>query len=216
MTHRSAFHRASFGAASCRVRKTALRAFAVASMLALGTTSLPACAGSSKSVKVTPTTPEQERVFEHGVDFVAALEGLEGRWREDWDRDLQLRVGGSDYIGIVHIDTLLTETNPEQRVSHTLNGSVERSLLGDARDVQLRVSEGQPGFPTIHDNLQRIESRDFIVYVKWFLDGDGDRAAHFHLSPASDVIISETERSVGLRSRGDKPAAQERVVVHNN
>ncbi|HEX6239362.1 MAG TPA: hypothetical protein VFZ61_00655, partial [Polyangiales bacterium] len=102
---------------------------------------------------------------------------------------------------------------------HTLNASIERSLFGEAKDLQLRVSEGQPGFPTVHDNLQRVESRDFVVYVKWYLDGDGDRSAHFHLSPASDVIVAETERSVALRGSapgGDKPVAQERVVVHNN
>jgi hypothetical protein len=194
------------------------RWLALAGALLLSAGSLAACAGTAKNVKVTPTTAEQERVFDHGVDFVAALEGLEGRWREDWDRDLQERIGGADYIGVVHIDTLLTETNPEQRVTHGLNASVERSLYGEAKDLQLRVSEGQPGFATVHDNLQRVESRDFVVYVKWYRDADGDRAAHFHLSPASDVIVAETERGVGLRSTagGDKPAAQERVIVHNN
>jgi hypothetical protein len=175
-----------------------------------------ACGGAAKPASVTPTTPEQERVFEHGVDFVAALEGLEGRWRDDWDRDLQLRVGGADFIGIVLINTLLTETDPEQRVTHRLVASIKRSLYGQAKDVELRVSEGQPGFTTVHDNLQRIESREFLVYVKWYVDADGERAAHFHLSPASEVIVTETERSVTLRSGGETPQPQERVVVHNN
>ena len=181
-----------------------------------GALAVAGCGGASKQTKVTPTTAEQERVFEHGVDFVAALEGLEGRWREDWDRDLSERLNGADFVGIILVNTLLTETNPEQRVTHRLVASIKRELYGSARDLELRVSEGQVGFPTIHDNLQRIESREFVVYVKWYVDTDGDRAAHFHLSPASEVIVAETERGLAQRSKGETPHAQERVIVHNN
>jgi hypothetical protein len=177
---------------------------------------LNACGGAAKQTKVTPTTPEQERVFEHGVDFVATLEGLEGRWREGWDRDLYERVGGADYIGVVHIDAVLTGTDPEQRITHRLGTRIKRSLHGDTKELQLRVREGQPGFGSVHDNLQRIQARDFVAYVKWYVDSDGERAAHFHLSPASEAIVTETERAVALRGKGVSTPPKERVVVHNN
>ena len=183
--------------------------------LTLGTLAgLTACAGADKPVKVTPITPEQERVFDHGVDFVAALQGLEGRWREDWDRDLHERVGGADYIGVVHIETLLTETDPAQRVTHRLRSRTKRSLFREAKDPQLKVSEGQPGFGTVHDNLQRVQARDFVVYLKWYVDDVGEPSAHFHLSPASEAIVAETERAVAMRQRGEKPPPK--VVVHTN
>lgn len=178
---------------------------------------LVACGGKPPpSVQYTPVTPEQERVFEHGVDFVAALEGLEGRWRDDWDRDLQERVAGADFIGTVSVKTLLTETDPEQRVTHRLVGTVERTLIGDAgKEIDLRVREGQPGFPTVHDNLQRIQDRSFVAFVKWYRDDVGERAAHFHLSPASDVIVSQTESTVALKKQA-QPGSGERVIVHTN
>lgn len=179
---------------------------------------LAACGGPKQKVTYTPATPEQERVFEHGVDFVAALEGLEGRWRDDYDRDLQERVAGADFIGVVKVGTMLTETDPEQRVTHRLVGGVKRTLAGtDLKDLELRVREGQVGFPTIHDNLQRIEQREFVVFVKWYQDDQGERAAHFHLSPASEQIVSATESSAMLAQKaptGSAPA--ERTVVHNN
>jgi hypothetical protein len=177
-----------------------------------------ACGGKPPpATEYAAATPEQERVFEHGVDFVAALEGLEGRWRDDWDRDLQARVSGADFIGTVKVKTLLTETDPEQRVTHRLVASVERSISGkaDDKELELRVREGQVGFLTVHENLKRIQSRDFVAYVKWYRDDVGARAAHFHLSPASDVIVGETERTVGLKKAGAE-AANERVIVHTN
>lgn len=175
------------------------------------------CGGASRNVQYAPMTAEQQRVFDHGVDFVAALEGLEGRWREEWDRDLAERAGGADYIGIIGVHSLLTETDPEQRVTHRLVADVQRSLYGDpGKDLELRVTEGQPGFTSVHENLPRIESREFVVYVKWYRDEDGERAAHFHLSPASDVIIRETETAVSLRGTSGSEGPEERVVVHNN
>jgi hypothetical protein len=176
-----------------------------------------ACGGkSSANVEYAQATPEQERAFEHGVDFVAALEGLEGRWRDDWDRDLQTRVAGADFIGTIRVKTLLTETDPEQRVTHRLVGTVERTLSGNAeKEIELRVREGQPGFPTVHDNLQRIQDRDFVAFVKWYRDDVGERAAHFHLSPASDVIVSQTESTVALRKKAPSGSG-EQVIVHTN
>lgn len=185
----------------------------VASVLLAG-----ACgAKAPANVEYTQATPEQERVFDHGVDFVAALEGLEGRWRDDWDRDLQERVAGADFIGTIKVKTLLTETDPEQRVTHRLVGHVARTLSGKADgELELRVREGQPGFQTVHDNLQRIQDRDFVAFVKWYRDDVGERAAHFHLSPASDVIVSETESTVAIKKKAPSSGSGEQVIVHTN
>jgi hypothetical protein len=186
-------------------------------VLALLVALTTACGGSGPKVAYTPVTPEQERVFGHGVDFVAALEGLEGKWREDYDRDLQERVAGADFIGVVRVGTLLTETDPEQRVTHRLVGPVKRTIAGqELKELELRVREGQSGFPTIHDNLQRIDSREFVVFVKWYLDDQGERAAHFHLSPASEQIVAATESTTILAKKAPSQNSAERTIVHNN
>jgi hypothetical protein len=211
--------RADSRASTRRLFQFSARSSALCAVLALMPCTLlglGACAGADKPVKVTPITPAQERVFDHGVDFVAALQGLEGRWREDWDRDLHERVGGADFIGVVHIDAILTETDPAQRVTHRLRSRTKRAMWREAKDPQLKVSEGQPGFGTVHDNLQRIEARDFVVYLKWYVDEDGEPSAHFHMSPASEVIVGETERAVAMRERGENITPKERVVVHTN
>ena len=177
-----------------------------------------ACGGrSSANVQYTASSPEQERAFEHGVDFIAALEGIEGRWRNDWEHDLQVRVASADFIGTVKVKTLLTETDPEQRVTHRLVGTVERTLSGDAgKEVELRVREGQLGFATVHDNLQRIQDRSFVAFVKWYRDDAGEKAAHFHLSPASEAIITQTERTVAIKGKVPQSSTGERVIVHTN
>ena len=178
---------------------------------------LAACGGGAQTINYTPSTPEQLRVFDHGVDFVAALEGLEGRWRQDWDRDLQERVGGADYIGVVRIETLLSETDPEQVVTHRLVGRVQRTILGDAdKTVELRVREDEVGFPTIHDNVSRIQAKEFLLFAKWFADDNGQRAAHFHMAPASEAVVSEAEKIVGLRKRESTDAQGGRTIVHTN
>lgn len=179
---------------------------------------LAACGGSSPKPTYAPVTPEQERVFEHGVDFVAALEGLEGRWRDDYEKDLQERVAGADFIGVVKVVTMLTETDPEQRVTYRLVGSIKRTLAGqELKELELRVREGQGGFPTIQENLQRIEQREFVVFAKWYEDDHGERAAHFHLSPASEQIVSATESSVMLAKKAPvNTAPGTRTIVHTN
>lgn len=201
-----------------QVRFCARIAAALLAVSCVGALPLAACGGANKKAPITPTTPEQLRVFEHGVDFVAALEGIEGRWRDDWDRELQERVGSADFIGTVHIETLLTETDPEQTVTHRLVARVTRTILGDGgKTVELRVREGEVGFPTIHDNVARIQARDFLAYVKWFKDDAGDRAAHFHLSPASEPVISETERVIGMRKGGATDEADGgRTIVYTH
>ena len=180
---------------------------------------LVACGGAAKKkTNYVEATPEQLRVFEHGVDFVAALEGIEGRWRDDWDRELQERIGAADFIGTVLIETLLTETDPEQVVTHRLVGRVTRTIMGEAdKTLELRVREGELGFPTVHDNVTRIQAREFLAYVKWYRDDAGERAAHFHLSPASEPIVAETEKVVGLRKEGaDKQHEGERTIVYTH
>jgi hypothetical protein len=167
-------------------------------------------------VSAAPLTAEAARAFDHGVDFVAALGGLEGRWRSEYDADLDQRAGTADLIAIVTIDTVHSDTDPEQRVNHRLVGPVTRVIYGsEVKELELTSHEDDPGYDTVHDSVARFPQQSFIAYVKWYRDVDGSRAAHFHLSPAAEEIISQTESRVALRD-GAKPTSGEQVIVHNN
>jgi hypothetical protein len=136
-------------------------------------------------------TPEEARLFEHGVDFIGRLSGLEGKWRTDWDHDLAERVKGADLIAIVNLRSSRTDRDPEQRVTHHFYGDVERALRGTppAKPIDLEVNQGEPGFASVNNNLIRLQGARVLVYVRWYRDETGGLANHFHLSPASDEVV---------------------------
>jgi hypothetical protein len=171
-----------------------------------------ACGGASRPV-VAPLTESQQRAFDNGVDFVASLEGLEGRWRDDWDRDLSERVGAADVIALVTVQTLRTDTDPQQRVTYRLLAHVDRAMVGAPRgdELALAASPDEPGFSTIHDNPARVTDKQFIVYVRPGPNGD-----RWHLSHATDSVLTETERKITELQRAPKKTDGERVIVHTN
>ncbi len=176
-------------------------------------------ASQAKDVATTPLTADEARVYEHGVDFIATLGGLEGRWRDDWDKDLDIRIGSADAIAIVTVKTVRTDTDPEQRVTHRLFATVDRKILGElpGKEIELAVREGAPGFMSVNDNLARLQSQPFVAYLKWYEEDGGRTAAHWHLSPASSEIVAETEHDAALRRGGQGDGKTPgRVVVHNN
>lgn len=178
---------------------------------------LQGCATTTTGgVSKAPLTADEARAFEHGVDFIATLGGLEGRWRDEWDKDLNVRIGSADAIAIVTVKTQRTDIDPQQRVTHRLFAAVDRVLLGETRgnEIELSVREGVPGFMSVNDNLARIQGQAFVAYLKWYQEEGGRVSAHWHLSPASSEIVTETEHTAGIRRADGKPKS--RVIVHNN
>lgn len=171
------------------------------------------CAGKAPEAQTRPPlTEDQTKSFEDGVDFVASLEGIEGRWRDDWDKDLDVRVGSADLIALVTIRTLRTDTDPEQRVTHRLLARVERELVGDAEaEIELAVHSDARGFTSVHENLGRLSDQPFIAYVK-----RGPDKLHWHLSPASEPVVTETESRISARRSGAGGEGAQRVTVHQN
>lgn len=172
-----------------------------------------ACGGAKAPTPSMPLTESQERAFDNGVDFIASLEGLEGRWRDDWDRDLTERVVGADVIALVTVETLRTDTDPQQRVTYRLLSHVDRVLVGQPRgkELELEANPDQPGFSTLHDNPARLTDKQFVAYVRPGPDGP-----RWHLSHASEPVIVETERKITELERVPKKSGGERVIVHTN
>lgn len=175
---------------------------------------LVAACGASRQAPQNgpPLTQAQVQSFENGVDFVASLEGIEGRWRDDWDRDLQERVSSADVIALVTVRALRTDTDPEQRVTHRVVAHVDRELVGSAdEDLELAVSTDEVGFNSVHDNLGRMNQKQFVAYVR-----RGPDRLHWHLSPASEEVVSATESRITDLQRAPNKNAGQRVVVHTN
>jgi hypothetical protein len=173
-----------------------------------------ACGGAQTTAVVAPLTPEQLKAFDHGIDFVTTLEGLEGRWRDDWDRDLQVRVSSADLIAAVTVRTLRTDTDPTQRVTYRLVAHVDRELVGGQRDkdIELAVHDDQSGYLSVRENMSRIADKQYVAYVKRGSRGEDD----WHLSPASDQVLTETESKITQLMRAPQNATGERVVVDTN
>jgi hypothetical protein len=177
---------------------------------------LAACAKGTPApaAPVAPLTAEQAMAFDDGVDFVATLQGLEGKWREDWDRDLQTRVGAANLVALVTVRTLRTDTNPEQQVTYRLVAQVDRELVGTpgrGDELELAVSAHELGFSSVHENIGRITDHQYVAYVKAGPDG-----ASWHLSPASAEVVSETESVISQLDRGMKQNSGEQVIVRTN
>jgi hypothetical protein len=171
------------------------------------------CAGKTPEAQNRPPlTADQAQSFEDGVDFVATLEGIEGRWRDDWDKELDVRVGSADLIALVTIRTLRTDTDPEQRITHRLLAQVERELVGDADgEIELAVHADARGFTSVHENLGRLSDQQFVAYVR-----RGPEKLHWHLSPASEPVVSETESRISARRASSGGEGAQRVTVHQN
>ena len=188
-----------------------MRSMIVLCLLAVGVCS-GACGGVQSRSQLPPLTAEQARAFDNGVDFIASLEGIEGRWRDDWEHDLTARVTGADRIALVTVRTLRTDTDPQQQVTYRLQAVVDEDVAGKgARELELTVPAGAAGFGTIHDNTTRIPDKQYVVYLRAADAGD-----RFHLSAASDPVVVETRRKITDLGRDPNKNSGERVIVHTN
>ena len=161
---------------------------------------------------------DDARLFERGVDFVAKPEGLEGRWREDWNNELEQRVRTADLVALVTVVTLRTDTAPDQRVTHRIAAHVDRVISGKgpSDELELASDEAAAGFASLDQAISRLADQKFVAFVKWSPDQSGEPQAYFHLSPASEEVLTETEGTV-TRVRPREPSQQtERVIIRTN
>jgi len=176
------------------------------------------CGGSYEPAVVTsPFTEEQAQVFEDGLDYVNDPTALEGRWREDWSRELQSRVSWADFIGVIHIQTLRTDTTPDHEVTYRLIGTVERSLLGEppAEEVSLVVREGGAGFESVRNNERRVLNQNFVAFIKWYQGDNEEILPHWHLSPGTEPVLDRTQWLIRHRRAEDSDTDEDdrRVIV---
>lgn len=152
----------------------------------------------------TPFTAEHATFFDGAVDYVSEPGDLLGRWREDWARDLSNRTFESDLIAIVRVGQLREAVDLDRRASFLFTGDVHSVLVGDedVEEISFTVSETEAGYDTIEGNQQRILDHDFVAFVKWAeRSPGGEVVARWHLSPASQHVVTEVQSAILHRRR---------------
>jgi hypothetical protein len=84
-----------------------------------------------------------------------------------------------------------------------------KGRLPEDQRVDLRVSEGEIGFNTVRSSAARIQSREWLMFVRWYDDVDGHARAHWHLTPATPHAIQRARDAIGYV---DPAAPREQVA----
>lgn len=175
------------------------------------------CARSNNAptIPVRPFAPELSRYFDDAADFIEDVDTLGGRVASDWRRQVRGLSAESDLIVAVRIETVtLGDDNATSRAYRLTAAAVRDPLAGTLpsdRRVDLRVTEGENGFNAIHQNEQRVQSRNFLLFVRWY-DDEGTRRAHWHLSPETDALTRRVREVAGIN---DPNAPRETVIQQN-
>lgn len=166
---------------------------------------LNACGGSSDSLRVSDFTEEHAKVFDNSVDFISDPELLEDQARQQWQATLQARSKLSDFIAVAKVSTLVSDVDLEKQTTYRLVSTIVRELFGNGRGKELTfaVKEGAEGYPRVEQNQQRILNQSFIAYVKWTKQEGGQIGQRWHLSPASDNVMSRLNAVLVLK-KGNK------------
>jgi hypothetical protein len=171
----------------------------------------PACGGATPQVRVSsPFTEEHAKYFEDGVDLVKDPTSLDGRWRDEWQADLDRRVGLSDLIARVKVSTVRSIWDLDHTVLQ-LDLTVQEQLHGTSAGESLVVSvrEGDVGFPSVKTNQARLLNADYLVFVKWYVGDVGRPVAHWHLAPDTDAIRGLVTSRVALLHQAPPPRQEE-------
>lgn len=184
------------------------------SLLLLGLVSalLAACGGPPTTTPARPTSPFTEtdlKLFDDGVDLVSDPDGLGGKWADDWNIEMRERVGRSDLIALVTVNTLLSDTDPEGHVAHRLVVQVEKVMKGKppSNEINLSSLDSSVGFPTVDSNKTRLLHMRLLGLLKWVEQTDGSVSSHFHLVSSADTIVSRVQAHI------ERDMPQERTLV---
>ena len=150
------------------------------------------------------------------MDLVADPGQLSGRWREDWDRELQERVGRADLVLLFRVETVRTDIDPDRRRTHRLEGEVVRTLFGawpeGDRDLTLRVADTEPGFGTIEGREQQVMGTTFVAFLRLVPTDAGGVQPRWHLSPATASVLGQTKALLEQRRAARRGEGRSRRV----
>lgn len=175
---------------------------------------LGACS-STRGASARPTLPfpaELARYFDDAVDYIENPEELGGRLASDWRTQIDNLARESEVIVPVHVETVSEGSEANAASAYTLTAAaVGATLKGELprdRRMSLRVSEGATGFQTVRNNITRIQSREYLLFARYYTDEDGATRVHWHLSPNTPRLLQRVRDAIGAQD----PNATETVI----
>ena len=155
-------------------------------------------------------------LFDDGVDLIGDPDVLEGRWREDWSRELDERVSAADVVSVVRVVTLRTDTDLERRTTFRLLVEEVDDIIGELPDeTALASRQGDGGYVTIEGNERRILDKEFVLFLEWEQAEPGARVrGRWHLSPNTEAVTKRVEYLAERRRGIEREQPNRRIHVH--
>ncbi len=145
-------------------------------------------------------------MFDRTVDLVAEPPIVEGEWSV-----FDYRVARADLVASVRVQSLHSEM-VRRREAYRLVVKVKERLKGESsRELELRVSDEEPGYRSVALYEDRLLHEPFIAFVKWEVVPESSTpVAHWHLSPDSPAVRDKID--YGLRSPAPDPHTEVEVL----
>ncbi len=189
--------------------RTALLLLSLA--LSLGCSGTNAATGAR--VVTGPFTPDLAAFFDDSVDYVENVEELGGRVASDWRRQIDGCARGADIIAVVRVETVTSgsesTTSGSFRLTTIATRDPLRGSLPPDRRTDLITSQGEVGYNTVRAGSSRIQAREWLMFVRWYDDTDGQVRPHWHLTPATEQALQRARDAIGYV---DPNAPREQVV----
>lgn len=160
-----------------------------------------------------PFTTELAGFFDDAVDYVENVEALGGRVATEWRRQLDGLANNADIIVVVRVETITSGSESSSAGSYRLSTVATRDpirgTLPNDRRLDVTASEGEVGYNTIRSGSSRLQARDWLMFVRWYEDADGQVRPHWHLTPATEQALQRARDAIGYV---DPNAPREQVV----
>jgi hypothetical protein len=173
--------------------------------LALAITLTSACASRPQIRTTGPFTPEMARHFDDSVDYITNLDNMGGAMAADLNTQLSFLGRNADLIAVVHIETVAVSQDPDGTQAYRLVSVIAETLHGTApadNHIQLRAVQGQAGYNTVSGRQDRLQNGQWLVFVRWYTDGQGEVRAHWHLYPHSEAMVNRYREAIGTSTDG--------------
>jgi len=164
------------------------------------------CVGAASNVPVTDFRASDVSLFDNSVDLVAAPVIVEGE-----SGAFERRVARADLVASIRVQSLHSELI-KHRSAYRLTVKVKDRLKGaSTKELELRVSDSEPGYRSVAVNEDRLLADSFVAFVKWEADpGSPKPIAHWHLSPDSGAVRDKIDYV--LRRPAPDPHTEVEVV----
>ena len=157
-----------------------------------------ACGGSEKRVaQPGEFTTEHAALYDDGVDLIEDPDALQGKWRSDWEVELDRRLDDADLVALGKVTTLREEINPEGRATYHLLFRVDRAYRGKPRgdEISLAAREGAAGYASVQQYREHVIERMLVAFVRYAVNPTtGEVSPHFHLMPPSAAVTRGIQR----------------------